>query len=353
MGRGVGEILTRDILPLVRAGDLVIRDLGYLVADTLQEISRIGAYFLSRHLGKRVLHHVAEHGGQEIDLLGHLRRHAPHKGDCVDLDVIVGSGQHGAVRLESRLVARRLPQAVVDARLRKAHLEEKRRGKKFTKLRLDLLGWETSLTNLPRAEADVAKVAAIYRLRWRIEIVFKALKSYTPGPGLAAHCSNANHIQVLVIAWLCLVVLAMRTGGFALAVPKGAGGPLAPNCLRLLKVIPKVFQFLGLILFTAYSPDLSPPQCSGGSARPNITTATSDAESARTWLSFWREQTTLHVDHLVPGRTRAGLELEKAHLTVEPWQEAGHAGSGSGLALEFDLTAVLAHDAADDEKAEA
>jgi hypothetical protein len=244
-----------DVLAFVQAGDLLIRDLGYLVADALQEIARRGAYFLSRHLGKRVLHHTSEHGGAQIDLLSYLRQHAPNQGDTVDVDVVVGSGQHGAARLECRLAARRLPQAAADARLRKAHQDEKRRGKQLSKTHLELLAWETYLTNLPRAEADSAKVAAIYRLRWRIEIVFKALKGYTPGLKVAKHHSNANHVQVLVLAWLCLVVLAMRTGGFALAAGTGTGGALAPRCLSLLKVISKIFQFLGLALLAACASD--------------------------------------------------------------------------------------------------
>lgn len=245
-----------DVLRFVQAGDLVIRDLGYLVADALQEIARRGAYFLSRHLVKRVLHHTAEHGGTQIELLSYLRQYAPNEGDTVDVDVIVGSGQHGAVRLECRLAARRLPQAAVDARRRRAHQDEERKGKQLSKVYLELLAWETYLTNLPRVEADTAKVAAIYRLRWRIEIVFKALKSYTPGMKLAKHRSNPNHVQVLVLAWLCLVVLAMRTGGFALATATGRAGALAPQCLSLLKVIPKIFRFLGFALLAACAPDL-------------------------------------------------------------------------------------------------
>jgi hypothetical protein len=244
-----------DILSLVQPGDLVIRDLGYLVAQSLEQITRCGAHFLSRHLVSRVLHHTSENGAGRIDLLEYLRRHAPLQGEQIDLDVVVGSGQKGASRLPCRLVARRLPQSAINARLRKAHQDEKRRNRKFPKRYLELLAWETYLTSLPRSEVDVAKIVQLYRLRWRIEIIFKALKSYTPGMKLARHRSNPYHLQVMVLAWLCLVVLATRTGSFALAVASDAGSGLAPNCLSLLKTAARVFQLMGVLLFMACAPD--------------------------------------------------------------------------------------------------
>lgn len=245
-----------DILRLVEKGDLIIRDLGYLVPKVLEQIVERGAHYISRHLGKQIISHRPEEGGGVIDLLGYLRHHAPAAGDFVDLTVQLGSGQKAVARLQTRLVARRLPESAVNSRLRKAHEEEKRLSKKFSASHLALMGWEIYLTSLSGNQASVAKVAALYRLRWRIETIFKALKSYTPGMKLASHCSNHNHVQVLVIGWLCLVVMATRTGSFALATQTEGRESLAPNCLSLLKVIAKVFRLIGMLLFAACAPGM-------------------------------------------------------------------------------------------------
>ena len=250
------QTASADILPFLGKGDLVIRDLGYLVPKVFAQITERGAHYISRHLGKHVISYLPESGGRAIDLLAHLRRYAPDAGQSVDLDVLLGTGQKAGTRLQTRLIARRLPDAAVNRRLRKAHQEEKRLGKKFSASHLALMGWEVYLTSLSEKQAGVAKIAALYRLRWRIETIFKALKSYTPGMKVAAHCSNANHVQVLVIAWLCLVVMATRTGSFALATKGNDSESLAPNYLSLLKTTSKVFRFLGMLLFAACSPNL-------------------------------------------------------------------------------------------------
>lgn len=245
-----------DILPHLREGDLVIRDLGYMVLEPLKKISECGAHFLSRHLNNRVLHIAQEGEDGRVELLSYLRRHASYEGAEVDLDVVVGSNQKHYGTLECRLVARRLPQSVVEKRLRKARQNEERLSKKFTKEHLRLLAWEIYITSLPRAAADVAQLAALYRLRWRVEIIFKAMKSHTPGMDLARHRSNASHVQVLILAWMCLVALATRTGRFALAsANQESDGGLTPNCVSLLKSMPRVFKFLEHLLYSTCSPN--------------------------------------------------------------------------------------------------
>jgi hypothetical protein len=250
------QTASADILPLIKKGDLLIRDLGYLVTGVLDQIQQRGAHFLSRYMSGRVLRRRDDEGGEAIDLVKYLQRHAPEVGNQVDLDVVLGKGYRGATQLPCRLVAQRVPLAVENTRLRKAHKDDERRGRKRSKQVLKLQRWEIYITSLHRSEADAGKICELYRLRWRIEIVFKALKSYTPAMKLASHASNANHVQVLIIGWLCLMVVATRTGSFALAIGSQKGGHLTPNCLSLLKVIPKTFQLMALIFFQACASDL-------------------------------------------------------------------------------------------------
>jgi len=253
----------KDILPLLCSGDLLVRDLGYLVHDALNEIMGKGAHFLSRYKTGRVLYHAEEDGGAEIALVKYLRRQAPEAGDHVDIDIVLGKAEsRKAPQVKCRLVAKRLPDAVVEKRLRKIHREEKRRGKQVSSEVKALLGWTILITSLERDDeagggVGVEQLIEIYELRWRVEIIFKSLKSCTPLEAIATHRSNANHIQTLLHAWLCLVVVAVKTGAFALVKQvAGAARKFVPNLLSLLKTMPKVFETLHMTLFVSSAPSL-------------------------------------------------------------------------------------------------
>ena len=203
-----------DILPLLKKGDLVVRDLGYLVGHVLDKIARKDCFFLSRHINQRAV--FLQESGDELDLAKYLSIHAARTGDTVECDVTVGAGQHGAQPIRGRVVARRLPERVINERKREAKRNAKKHSKSgYSKKHLKLLEWEIYLTNLSTEQADAETVIGIYRLRWRIENLFKALKSHTWGLKLARHRSNPSHLQVLVLAWLCLVVMAANTGYFS------------------------------------------------------------------------------------------------------------------------------------------
>jgi hypothetical protein len=245
-----------DILPLLQPNDLALRDLGYLVSDTLNQIMERGAHFLSRYKTGRPLYHCEEKGGEEINLIKYLKKHAPYCGDSIDLGVAMGCPQsRTAPQVKCRLVAVRLPAEVVEKRLRQVNKEDKRRGRQRSEESKQLLGWTVLITSLPSEEADVELLMELYPLRWRVEIIFKSLKSYTPGMALANHRSNANHIQVLLYAWLCLTVAATKLGVFALAKKSnGKNSVLKPNLLSLLKVMPKVFEMFRMALYFCSSP---------------------------------------------------------------------------------------------------
>jgi hypothetical protein len=239
------QVATGDIIPLLRPGDLLVRDLGYFAYVSFVAIVGQGADYLSRLLGNCVLHHAGEgeSDGARINLAQYLRGHAPCPDDIVDIDVVVGSGKKNTPCFASRLVARRVPKAVEEKRLRRLGEEEKRRGRKYTAAHRRLQGWEIHITSLSREDVPAEKILRIYPLRWRIEIIFKACKSHTGLRAIAAHRSNVYHVKAMLYAWVCALVLATATRAFALAVANCAG-ELRPNYLSLLKVVPKVFALL-------------------------------------------------------------------------------------------------------------
>jgi len=261
-----------DIAAQPRPGDLLLRDLGYYGAAAFVAVTAQGAHYLSRLLTTSVLHHVGAGGegpGERIDLLEHLRGSAPDPGDItdidididvvigididIDIDVVIGSGQNGVGRLRSRLVARRVPEPVREKRLRRLGQEEKRLGRKFTRRHRELQAWEIHITSLPREQASAGKILELYPLRWRVEIIFKACKSHSSLREVAAHRSNAHHVQAMLYAWLITLVLAARGGALALAI-EGRDGVLRASGLSLLKVVRKTFEMLGSFMRVTLAP---------------------------------------------------------------------------------------------------
>lgn len=244
-----------EIIPLVRPKDLILQDLGYWNYDQFNQIDEIGAYFLSRYKHKSVVHHVDDEGnaGKKLDLLKFLVKRAPNSGDKVDINIVLGVNP--STQINCRLVAVRVPDKVAQKRAQKINAEAKRRGKTPSKLVKKLSKWAIYVTNLPEESADTETVLEIYPLRWRIETVFKALKSYTPVEAISEHRSNPEHLQILLYGWLCLAAVATQTGAFALARPSNRGGMMKPNLLSLLKVLPKVFEMFRVALFHSCSSD--------------------------------------------------------------------------------------------------
>jgi hypothetical protein len=66
------------------------------------------------------------------------------------------------------------------------------------------------LSNLSREQADVSRLAAIYRARWAVEIQFRAWKQALNLDKALNRKSNEHHLQALVLAGMIAHQLGMR-----------------------------------------------------------------------------------------------------------------------------------------------
>ncbi len=156
---------TYDILKVIHKGDLILRDLGYFVIESFQQIVNAGAYYLSRI---RLDIEVRDPSTREkFDLLKKLKRLGN-----LDCEVLLSDQ-----KLRARLVAIKLPDEIAAERRRKAKNNRDKR-RKPNAHRLELLGWAIFITNVPQNQCTGKEVAQIYGLRWRIETIFKAWKSH-------------------------------------------------------------------------------------------------------------------------------------------------------------------------------
>lgn len=158
------QAASADIIPLLRKGDLVIRDLGYFVLKVLAQILHKQAHFVSRLKSEVVIFDYKTE--KQISLKKVLG-----KKTYVKKRIFLGKNE----RLPVWLIAVKLDDAVARGRRIKIRKDRDRR-KQITIEKLELAGWNIFVTSVEDLSAQ--EVSEIYRLRWQIEIIFKSWKTH-------------------------------------------------------------------------------------------------------------------------------------------------------------------------------
>lgn len=190
------------IVKLLRAGDLVIRDLGYAVLGAFRLIMEQGAFFLSRFRYGTCVYDPKT--GQEIDLRKKLRGLRNEGGSVLDIQVLMGKGE----QLPMRLVAILAPPQVAQAKRRKA---EKDRNKKTNHSQeyMEMLGWSIFVTNVGAEVWSPKQMMEVYGYRWHIEIIFKCWKSKFDFAKLFDKKQSMTPARAVISFYLLLIWLTL------------------------------------------------------------------------------------------------------------------------------------------------
>lgn len=190
------QSLAGTILSFMKTCDLIIRDLGFFVLNVLEEINRMGGYFLTRKSFTVQVH--ALHTQNRIDLAKQLKK----KG-WMDQEVLVGSEK----KMKMRLVAIPLPAAKAAQRVRKAKQDRDKR-LHHSKEYYTLLHYVIFLTNVTNEIWTMQQVTDAYRLRWRIEIIFKTWKSgFNLGKLIHRGCTNKTRVECIIYLMLLFMII--------------------------------------------------------------------------------------------------------------------------------------------------
>lgn len=154
--------LSGSILEIAKAGDLVIRDMGYFVLEVFKKMHSKNIYFISR-LKYGVSLFKNNH---RLNLLILLKNKSE-----IDLQIECGKEQ-----LPVRLIAVKLSQEQASERIRKAKKDRDRR-LNHSKEYYESLKYVLMITNIEKAKCNATGVTELYRIRWQIEILFKSWKS--------------------------------------------------------------------------------------------------------------------------------------------------------------------------------
>jgi Transposase DDE domain len=163
-----GERLDR--IPVVK-GEIRIADRAYMQPDRIAKVLAAGGDILVRAGWKSA--RWLDAARKPVDLIAWFRKAATQ--GLIDRPIWVA--RKNGPPLALRLVAIKKPsQAAAEAR-RKARRDAQRERYRLSSATLAAADWGILITSLPADAYPAADVLALYRLRWRIELAFKRLKS--------------------------------------------------------------------------------------------------------------------------------------------------------------------------------
>jgi hypothetical protein len=192
-----GEVIDRAE---VVAGEIRVCDRAYLQPDRIAKLLDRGADVVVRAAWNNA--RWVDEEGNGVDLIALLKK-ARGKG-LIDQPIWIKGSAKEPIAL--RLVAIRKPKEARDRSIEKLKRHARDKCRNLKPETLVAAEWVIIVTSLNRAEYPLSAIGALYRLRWRIEIAFKHLKS---GVGLAGPPGNDPRSARAYI--LCHLLLALLT----------------------------------------------------------------------------------------------------------------------------------------------
>lgn len=187
---------TLDRIPVVK-GEIRIADRAYLQPDRMAAVLDAGADIVVRAGWKSARWRDAE--GAPVDLCAEFRQAA----GLIDRPIWVA--RKSGAPLGLRLVAVKKSAQAAEAAKRKARQQARKGGHQISKSTLAAAEWVILITSLEPEGFSTADILALYRLRWRIELGFKRLKTLiglTGPPGADERCARAYVLAHLLVVLL-------------------------------------------------------------------------------------------------------------------------------------------------------
>jgi hypothetical protein len=189
-----------NILNVAKSGNLVIRDLGYLVIDSLVELMDQEIFFISR-LNSNI--HIFDNQGIKLDLLKTLKKETRHNVNGIDIQVMISKKL-----VPVRLIALKTPKEITLKRVNKAKNDRHSKAN-HSEQYYEMLNYTILITNIPLDVLTPKQLAYVYGFRWRVECVFKCWKSHMNLQRLFTGKENNNPskpyiLLLLMLGWISL-----------------------------------------------------------------------------------------------------------------------------------------------------
>jgi hypothetical protein len=172
-------------------GDLVIRDRGYFAFDQVIKFVKEGVHFIIRHKSNNLYY---DQCGKPINLIKVLSKRR-----TTVLRVRLTKEEGPMLTL----FAQKVSEEITASRSRAARLSMK--GRNASKQTLEQLQWSIFITDLDSESYEFEEVWKLYSTRWRIEILFKTLKTHLHLDSIQN--VSSNQLQIIIHARIALIFL--------------------------------------------------------------------------------------------------------------------------------------------------
>lgn len=186
----------------IQKGDLIIRDLGYSSIKMSKEIDNKEAYYLNRIKSDVAIYE--KRGKEFLQLnLDEVELYMRKNGiEIMEKQVYLGH----RVFIPTRMIIVLVPENKIDERIRKQKRKIHRRGAQISTKSLSRIGINLFATNCNEGILPLENVMKLYKIRWQIELVFKAWKSL----GLIHLLKKAKAERVLTMLYFKLLWILMN-----------------------------------------------------------------------------------------------------------------------------------------------
>ncbi len=156
----------------LQANDLRLEDLGYFKLGRLKEIEQAGAYYLSRmRFGITIF--IQRNGiFERLNMHNIIRK--MKVGEIKSIEVFCSEKE----RYPTRMILEKVPKKIADEKRRRFKTDKQMNRMGISKDRLIFCDLNVFITNCNEELLPDKLVRQCYSLRWQVEIIFKAWKSY-------------------------------------------------------------------------------------------------------------------------------------------------------------------------------
>lgn len=148
----------------ISSNEVYLRDLGYAHIGYMNNITECSAFFVNKLSPRTIIYIKHDDRFLELDLTLIDR--------TTDMQVYIGKQ-----KFPVRLIIEPVDEKTKAARITRVNKYNKKKGLSTTNRFKLRSGYNIILTNLDKDEYDAALIQQLYRLRWQVELVFKAWKS--------------------------------------------------------------------------------------------------------------------------------------------------------------------------------
>lgn len=171
----------------IEQGELIIRDLGYFKKDLFKQVIDKKAYFLSRLKPKTHVYVEKDGERKKLDIKEVYDKMKKDEQQRAAYEVYLTEKDTDAIRLIVEL----LPEDVVREKLRVMAKNAKKKGRPMSEEYKMYAWFGLYITNIPAEWVPAEQIRNLYRVRWQIELRFKAFKSYVK----LAKIKKMNHYR--------------------------------------------------------------------------------------------------------------------------------------------------------------